>query len=181
VLARIGTSQPIEPARSLDDLARDFDFAHFGRAPAHFDLHEVELINARLIHSLDFDTVRERLPAEASSEDWSLVRPNLSRVADFSDWLPILHGEIETPDLDHDERAVAREAASLAPGLDWAAEPWKQLTEQVKAATGQKGRGLFHPLRLAITGLDSGPEMAGLVEHIGKERVIRRLVAAARR
>jgi glutamyl-tRNA synthetase len=181
VLARIGTSQPIEPAHSLDELARDFDFAHFGRAPAHFDLHEVELINARLIHSLDFGSVRERLPAGASSEDWDLIRSNLARVEDFPDWMQVLHGEIDTPELDRDERAVVREASTFAPGLDWATGPWKQLTERVKAATGQKGRGLFHPLRLAITGRDSGPEMAGLVERMGKERVIRRLEAAARR
>ena len=63
VLARIGTSQPVEPAGGLDALAADFDFAHFGRAPAHFDLHEVELINARLVHGLAFADVAARLPA----------------------------------------------------------------------------------------------------------------------
>lgn len=181
VLARIGTSQPVEPAQSLDELARDLDFGHFGRAPAHFDLHEVELINARLIHLLDYEAVRGRLPDTATAGDWELVRPNLNRVSEFAGWLPVLHGEIEVPDLDRDERAVVREAASIAPALDWSGEPWKQLTSSVKDATGQKGRALFHPLRLAITGRDSGPEMAGLVEAIGKERVNRRLEAAAKR
>ena len=181
VLATIGTSQPVEPVSSLDQLAGNFDFGHFGRAPAHFDLHEVELINARLIHTLDFDAVRDRLPAEATRTDWELVRPNLTRVNAFASWLAVLHGEIEVPVLDQDERSVAAEAATIAPGLDWSAEPWKQLTSKVKEATGKKGRELFHPLRLAITGLDSGPEMAGLIQAIGKERVTRRLEAAARR
>ena len=181
LLARIGTSQPVEPIARLEDLARDFDFAHFGRAPAHFDPHEVELVNAKLVHALDFEEVRGQLPAETTAEDWALVRPNLTRVCDFADWLPVLRGEIDAPDLGHDERAVVREAAQAGTGIDWSAEPWKQLVDAVKAATGAKGRALFHPLRLAITGRDSGPEMAGLVELIGKERVIRRLEAAAKR
>ncbi|MGN6155792.1 MAG: glutamate--tRNA ligase [Sphingomicrobium sp.] len=181
VLARIGTSQPVEAAHGLAELAADFDFAHFGRAPAHFDLHEVELVNSRLMHALDFDAVRDRLPASATAADWDLLRPNLDRVGDLVDWLPVLHGEIAPAPLDHEERAVVRQARSLAPAIDWSNEPWKQLTAAVKDATAQKGRALFHPLRLALTGKDSGPEMAKLVEILGKERVIRRLEAAATR
>ena len=181
VLARIGTSQPVEPAQSLQELARDFDFATFGRAPAHFDLHDVELVNLKLVHGIDFAAIRDRLPETATQQDWALVRPNLVRVGDFTDWLPVLHGDIEPPDLSHDERQLVREAAIAAEAIDWSSQPWQQLTGSVKAATGKKGRDLFHPLRVAITGRDSGPEMAGLIERIGKEGVIRRLEAAAKR
>src|SRR6185312_6909811 len=83
VLARIGTSQPVEPIASLDELAREFDFSTFGRAPAHFDPNQVELVNARLLHQLDYDAVSDRLPQGASKEDWLLLRPNLARVGDF--------------------------------------------------------------------------------------------------
>lgn len=181
VLARIGTSQPVEAAQSLEELAKDFDFATFGRAPAHFDLHEVELVNARLVHGMDFAAVRERLPEGATEQDWALVRPNLTRVSDFANWLPVLHGEIDPPELGHEERLLVKDAAAIAGTLDWADQPWRQLTNEVKASTGKKGRDLFHPLRLAITGRDSGPEMAALIERIGKERAIRRLEAAAKR
>ena len=181
VLARIGTSQPVEPVVSLDDLAANFDFSHFGRAPAHFDPREVELINARLLHTTDYAAVADRLPAGASEEDWLLLRPNLARLADFGDWFAVLHGDIEPADLSHEERLVVREAASAAEQVDWSAEPWKALTEAVKAATGKKGRELFHPLRVALTGRESGPEMAGIVARMGKERAVRRLEAAARR
>jgi glutamyl-tRNA synthetase len=181
LLARIGTSKPVEPFQSLEELASDFDFATFGRAPAHFDPHEVELLNARIVHAMDYSEARGRLPGEATKEDWELVRPNLARVADFHNWLPVLHGEIEPPDLSHDERALVREAAAIASSLDWTDEPWGNLTKQLKASTGHKGRALFHPLRLALTGRESGPEMAGLLERIGKERAIRRLEAAAKR
>jgi glutamyl-tRNA synthetase len=181
VLARIGTSQPVEPADSLDVLAATFDFSTFGRAPAHFDPHEVELVNARLLHNLGFAAVKDRLPEGASEEDWLLLRGNLARLADFADWLSVLHGEVDPPELAHDERLLVREAAAIAAGLDWSAEPWRALADAVKQATGKKGRELFHPLRLALTGRGSGPEMAGLIARMGKDRAVRRLEAAAKR
>jgi glutamyl-tRNA synthetase len=181
VLARIGTSQPVEPLADLASLAEAFDFSTFGRAPAHFDPHEVELVNARLLHTLDYAAVADRLPDGAREEDWQLLRPNLERLADFAGWFAVLHGEIDPPELSHDERLLVKDAAATAEGLDWSAEPWRQLTDQLKASSGKKGRELFHPLRLALTGRESGPEMAGLVARMGKDRAIRRLEAAAKR
>jgi glutamyl-tRNA synthetase len=181
VLARIGTSQPVEPAASLVELARDFDFAHFGRAPAHFDPREVELINARLLHKMDYAAIADRLPPQASEEDWLLLRPNLGHLSDFAGWFDVLHGDIEPPELSHDERLTVKDAAAAVERIDWSSEPWKALTDAVKASTGKKGRELFHPLRLALTGRESGPEMAGLVARMGKQRAVERLAAAAKR
>jgi glutamyl-tRNA synthetase len=181
VLARIGTSQPVEPIASLGDLATSFDFSTFGRAPAHFDPHEVELVNARLLHQLDYPAVADRLPDGATDQDWLLLRPNLERLSDFAGWLPVLHGEIEPPELAHEERLLVKDAAAIAEELDWSAEPWRALTGELKQISGKKGRELFHPLRLALTGRESGPEMAGLIEAMGKNRAVRRLEAAARR
>jgi glutamyl-tRNA synthetase len=181
LLARIGTSRPVEPIASLDELARDFDFAHFGRAPAHFDPHDVELLNARLLHRLDHASVAERLPDGATEEDWLLLRPNLERLSDFGSWFEVLHGEVEAPELGHDERLLLRDAAAIAEGLDWKAEPWRSLTGELKTVSGKKGRELFHPLRLALTGKESGPEMAGIVARMGKDRAVQRLKAAAKR
>jgi glutamyl-tRNA synthetase len=96
-------------------------------------------------------------------------------------WFAVLHGEVDPPELSHDERLLVKEACAIAGRIDWNSEPWRALTEAVKAATGKKGRELFHPLRLALTGRESGPEMAGLVARMGKERAIRRLEAAAKR
>jgi len=181
VLARIGTSRPVEPVATLAELAEDFDFSTFGRAPAHFDPHEVELVNARLLHKLDFAAVAESLPSDATEQDWLLLRPNLERLSDFPDWFAVLHGEIEPPELSHEERLLAKDAAGVAEKLAWSAEPWRALTEEVKNLTGKKGRELFHPLRVALTGRESGPEMAGLVAAMGRDRAVRRLEAAARR
>jgi glutamyl-tRNA synthetase len=181
VLARIGTSQPVEAIASLDVLARDFDFTTFGRAPAHFDPHEVELINARLLHQLDYAAVADRLPKGATEQDWLLLRSNLRRLADLTPWLEVLHGDIDPPELAHDERLLVKEAAGTAERIDWSADAWKTLTGKLKESSGKKGRELFHPLRLALTGLESGPEMAGLLEAMGKDCALRRLEAAARR
>ena len=181
LLARIGTSQAVEPMTSIDELARDFDFARFGRAPAHFDPHDVELLNARLLHKLDYAAVADRLPQGAAEEDWLLLRPNLERLGDFAGWFEVLHGDVDPPELSHDERLLARDAAAIAEKLDWASEPWKALTSELRESTGKKGRELFHPLRLALTGRESGPEMAGIVERMGRDLAVRRLEAAARR
>jgi glutamyl-tRNA synthetase len=181
VLARIGTSLPIEPISTLDELAKTFDFNTFGRAPAHFDPHEVELVNARLLHACDYRAVADRLPRSASEEDWIAVRGNLERLSDFDRWFTVLHGQIEPAELGHEERLVAKEAAAIAERLEWDAQAWRTLTEELKRTTGKKGRELFHPLRIALTGRESGPEMAPLLLIMGKEKAVRRLEAAAKR
>jgi glutamyl-tRNA synthetase len=181
VLARIGTSQPVEPIASLDELAESFDFSTFGRAPAHFDPHEVELVNARLLHQLGYAAVAARLPPGATEQDWLALRGNLERLGDFAGWLAVLHGDIDPPELAHDERLLVKEASAITESLDWSAEPWRALADELKRVTGKKGRELFHPLRLALTGRESGPEMAPLLAAMGKDRAVRRLEAAAKR
>jgi glutamyl-tRNA synthetase len=179
LLGRLGTSQPVEPLAHLDELAADLDFGHFGRAPAHFDLHDVELLNARLLHRLDYADVADQLPAGASEPDWLLLRGNLERLSDFAEWFAVIAGEIAPPKLGEDDRALVAKAAEIAPNLDWSNEPWKALAEALKIATGLKGKALFHPLRLALTGRESGPEMAGLLTRMGQDRAVARLTAAA--
>jgi len=179
LLARIGTSQPVEATPSLDALAESFDFAHFGRAPAHFDPHDVELLNAKLLHHLEFADVADRLPAGASEADWLLLRGNLTRLGDYADWRPVLDGTIERPDLNRDDRLFVKEAAAAAECVDWSGDPWRSLADVLKERTGRKGAALFKPLRLALTGRESGPEMAPLLARIGRDRAIARLEAAA--
>ena len=179
LLARLGTSQPVEAKTSLAALAGGFDFATFGRAPAHFDLAEVEQLNAKLLHLTDYADVAQRLRPAITEADWSALRGNVAHLGEVSDWLPVLHGDIETPEVVPDDKPMLAQAAQIAATLDWSGEPWRQLADAVKAASGRKGRALFHPLRLALTGRDSGPEMAALLPLIGRERAIARLRAAA--
>jgi glutamyl-tRNA synthetase len=179
VLARLGTSQPVEAVASLHELARDFDFGHFGRAPAHFDLHDVELVNGRLLHQLPFAAVRDRLPPELSEADWLLLRDNLHHLGEVADWLPVLAGDLPPPAIEAADRPYFAEAAEVAEATDWNGDPWHALTGTLKERTGRKGKALFLPLRLALTGRESGPEMAALVKRIGQQRSIERLRSAA--
>ena len=177
VLARIGTSRPVEAEHRLADLARDFDFAYFGRAPAHFDFAEVEQVNARLLHSLDFAEVAGRLPAGVGEAEWQLLRGNVAHLGEVADWLPILQADIAPVDLSEEDKAFLGEAAAIVAKLDWADDPWPPIVAALKA-TGRKGRALFHPVRMALTGRESGPELAPLVRLLGRETTLARLQAA---
>jgi glutamyl-tRNA synthetase len=179
LLARLGTSQPVEAKATLAELAAGFDLSTFGRAPAHFDLTEVEQLNLKLLHHLDFATVVTRLPQGMSEADWMLLRGNVDHLSELPDWLAVLDGDLAAPDFEADDRAFLAEAASVAAGLDWSADPWPALADALKSATGRKGKALFHPLRRALTGRESGPEMAPLLKRIGRERALARLTAAS--
>ncbi|MFN3389394.1 MAG: glutamate--tRNA ligase, partial [Allosphingosinicella sp.] len=94
-LARLGTSQPVEPFVSAEPLIESFDFAAFGRAPARFDMDELAALNARIVHQLPYEAVAERLPDGMGAADWAAIRPNLRTVAEAADWWDILHGHVE--------------------------------------------------------------------------------------
>ncbi len=178
LLARLGTSQPVEPHADLAPLIASFDFAHFGRAPAHFDLVEVEQLNARLLHGLDFSAVASRLPGWVDAPRWDALRSALQRLADIGAWEAVVAGDIDVPEVGADDRPLLGAAATLLPTIDWSADPWHALTGALKAETGRKGKALFLPLRLALTGRPSGPEMAALLPLIGLERARTRLESA---
>ena len=177
-LARIGTSLPVEPVADAAPLVEAFDFATFGRAPARFDMDELGALNARIVHQLGYEAVRERLPAGMAAADWEAIRPNLKSVVEAADWWDILHGHVEQAS-DPADRAFLAEAAEAAAALDWSAPPWPQLVDALKATSGRSGRALFHPLRRALTGRDSGPEMATLLPLIGRDGAVARLRSAA--
>ena len=179
LLARIGTSDPVEPLVDVAPLIDSFDFARVGRAPARFDEAELGAINARIIHQLPFAAVAERLPAGIDAAAWDAIRPNLTTLADAADWWAVVEGPIAPPALADEDRTFLGHAAAAAESIDWTANPWAALTSALKAATGRKGRALFLPLRQALTARDHGPDMAALLPLIGRERAIARLRSAS--
>ena len=177
LLARIGTSEPVVPVATNAELVAGFAFAHMGRAPARFDPAELAQINARTLHLLSYGAVRNRLPTGMDEAAWLAVRPNCTTLADAADGWSMIEGPIPAPAFDAEDKTFCARAAAIAKTLDWTAEPWAQLTSALKAETGRKGRALFWPLRLALTGRDHGPEMAALLPLIGRDRAIARLGA----
>jgi len=180
LLARIGTSDPVEPVADMAPLIAGIDFAHFGRAPARFDLEELRNLNARIVHLMSFETVRARLPDGMSEALWLAVRPNLTRVSDAAAWLELIEHDMDAPAIDPADRDYLVTAAAAARSIDWHGDPWHALTGALKEQTGRKGRPLFLPLRLALTGQEHGPDMAALLPLIGRDRAVTRLEAAAR-
>jgi glutamyl-tRNA synthetase len=176
-LARIGTSLSVEPVTAPEALIESFDFSTFGRAPARFDLDELAGLSAKVVHLLPYEKVADRLPSGMAAEDWIAIRPNLRNIAEAADWWQILHGHVETKAAEEDRPVIAA-AAEAAAAIDWAAEPWRQLVGLVKERTGRGGKAVFLPLRRALTGRDSGPEMAALLPLIGRDEAIARLTAA---
>lgn len=175
LLARLGTSDPVEPVTGLAALAETIDFARFGRAPARFDMAELETLNAKTIHMMPFAAVSDRLPAGMDEAAWTAIRPNLKTIAEAADWWRIVTGPVETAVADEDRVFIAQ-AAEVAATLDWSGDPWHALTGALKVSSGRTGKALFLPLRRALTGLDHGPDMAALLPIIGRERAISRLV-----
>ena len=171
-LARLGTSQPVEPIMDRARLIESFDLATFGRAPARFDEAELERLNHAIVHQLSYSEVADRLPAGMNERAWLAVRPNLERVADAAGWWRVITGPIAAPEFGEEDRAFLAQAADL---LSWGEDPWGALTSALKDATGRKGRALFMPLRQALTGRDHGPDMHALLPLIDERRARERL------
>jgi glutamyl-tRNA synthetase len=173
--ATIGTSNPVAPYTSLSSLADLFDFAKLSRAPARFDIEELRGINAKLLQELDYEAVASRLAAlkiGGEAAFWDAVRPNLRVFSDAADWWRVIEGPID-PKMDATD--LLKTASDLLPPEPWNETTWQDWTNAIKAATGAKGKTLFQPLRLALTGHDHGPELKTLLRLIGRKKALARL------
>ena len=175
LLARIGTSDPVVAQAALDAIIAGFDLSRFGRATAKFDPAELAQINTRVIQQLDFADVAAELEAAGvggGSEFWQAVRDNLATLAEAGDWWIVCTAPL-APQITAAEVTTA--AADLLPAGDLSADIWGDWTKAVAAETGAKGRGLFMPLRLALTGREKGPEIAPMLAFMGRDRIQARL------
>ena len=175
LLAKIGTSDPVEARSDLAALAEEFGFDKIGRAPARFDEADLLRLNAALVHELDFDAVKDRLAVAGvggGADFWDAARANVQTVEEAADLWAIVEGPVTPVIADKDFAAAA---AALVPDGPLGPESWKTFVGAVKEKTGAKGKGLFMPLRQALTGLDHGPEMDKLFVLIGAEKAKKRL------
>jgi glutamyl-tRNA synthetase len=175
LLAKLGTSDPVVARTALDDLVGEFDLARFSRAPAHFDLAELRALNHKILHVTPFDVVAARLKVlgvGGGAAFWEAVRDNVQLIGDAVSWWRIVDGPL-SPVVE--DAAFLQEAASLLPEGGFDDTTWGKWTAAVTARTGAKGKALFMPLRLALTGMAHGPEMKRLLPLIGPERARKRL------
>ncbi len=177
LLARLGSSDNVEIRHSLDDIVAGFDISHFSRAAAKFDPAELSNLNAKLLHELDWPEVKDRIAIDGTNETfWCAIRGNLTSLKDAENWWQVVKGPM-TPVIEDAEFLNA--AAKLLPDGEITAESWKAWTTAIKEKTGAKGKALFMPLRLALTGQPHGPEMNNLLPLIGRENILARLTGAA--
>ena len=174
--ATIGTSDPVAPYTSLTALAELSDFDKLSRASARFDIEELRSLNAKLLQELDYEAVAARLEALGVSGGkafWEAVRPNVHTLADAAGWWRVVAGPIEPELSSGDLLQAARETLPPEP---WSQTTWSEWTNAIKSATGTKGKALFQPLRLALTGSDHGPELKALLPLIGRQKAAARLL-----
>jgi glutamyl-tRNA synthetase len=173
----VGSAESVHPIASLEELARTFELSQLSHAAARFDEAELRALSARTLHTLPFAAVRDRLAAlGVSGPDaeafWAAARGNLNKLDDAGLWWNVVRGEVAP--IVEDPALLARAAAALPPE-PWGAATWSDWTQSLKRETGRKGRDLYHPLRLALTGRESGPELAALLPLIGRARASARL------
>jgi glutamyl-tRNA synthetase len=163
-----GTSLPVEPYPDLAAIAQRLELAMISHGPARYDPAELESLNARLLHEMPYEVAKERLPRSVGAAAWEILRANLRKFSDIESWAKVLSGEAEGVAAAED-RAFLGEALELLPPEPWTEQTWTDWTTALKAKSGRKGRALFHPLRLALTGREDGPDFRSLLPLLGRK------------
>ncbi len=171
-----GTSLPVEPVASLDELARKFDFSIISRGPARYSQSELETLNARILHDMPYAGAKARLEKFNLADEglWLTLRENLSKFDDIKDWAKLVNGPI-TPIIANEDKEFIELAAKNLPAEPWDQNTWGQWTKELKNLSRRKGKSLFMPLRLALTGRSDGPELKSLLVLIGRKECLVRL------
>jgi glutamyl-tRNA synthetase len=163
-----GTSLPVEPHADLRAIADKLDLSMISHGPARYDPAELESLNARLLHEMPYDVARPRLPRAVGAAAWDILRANLRKFSDIEAWAEVLAGEAAHA-APTEDRAFLTEALELLPPEPWDENTWSEWTGALKAKSGRKGRALFHPLRLALTGREDGPDFKSLLPLLGRK------------
>ena len=176
LLARLGTSLPVEPLSTLEELASSFDLSIFSRTPPRFSEKDLWALNHKLYHLMPFEQVQQRLSAagyaDFSETHWRAVHDNIEKIDDLKPWQDIFFGQLKGTCADTEFLKIA---LSLLPSSPWDENTWATWTTAVKETTARKGKELFMPLRQALTAMDHGPEMKALLPLIGVEKTKSRL------
>jgi glutamyl-tRNA synthetase len=172
LMARLGSSQPVELVSSMDELIAGFDVGTFGAAPTKFDADDLFPLTRHHVQGLPFDAVAGRIrdlgvPDGVAEAFWAVAKGNITVLADMAAWWALFRDGAE-PLVDAADRDFVRAALAMLPPQPWTQATWGAWTTAVKEATGRKGKDLFRPLRRALTGRDAGPEMADVMPLLQK-------------
>jgi len=178
--ALTGTSENVHPMHTMDELAQHFEPSQVSKSSAKFDPADLTTLNRAILHEMPFQDAQDRLGAltisgETAERFWNAVRGNLDRLSDALAWWKVVYkGPAERQSFSPEDQDFLATAFDLLPQEPWGPETWRAWTTAVREATGRKGKTLFMPLRLALTGLSSGPELADLMPLMGREGTLAR-------
>ncbi|MDX1975956.1 MAG: glutamate--tRNA ligase [Rickettsiales bacterium] len=175
LLARMGTSDAIEAFSDMQPLIEGFDFAKFGRAPANYDVAELEKLNEKLVHQTAFASVKDKLGSMDESF-WLAIRANIKNIGEAKQWWDMVHGSV-TATLSADDADFVKSTIAHLPPAPWDEATYDAWLASVKPTTERKGKTLFMPIRQALTGMEHGPELKKLLPLLGREKVVARLSA----
>lgn len=175
LLARLGSSLPVEPKLTLEELSKGFNFDHFSKTPPRFSETDLKILNHKLFHQMPFFQIQERLEklgiTKITVDAWNILHDNIETLSDLKEWEGILFGDLVTSC----DEAYAEIALNHLPSAPFTEESWKEWTLAIRAETGKKGKELYMPLRLALTGKEHGPEMSRLIMLMGYDLICTRL------
>ncbi|WHQ47053.1 MAG: glutamate--tRNA ligase [Candidatus Midichloria sp.] len=163
-LTKIGTSDPIYPYQNMQDLIRNFVLSDLGKSPSNYDQRELEILNAKLIHAMPYKIAKKRFETEGlddvGEEFWEITKHNIANIREISSWWQICNTILEPTAMDYE---ITKKAATVLPKEPWNIDTWSTWIEEVKKITKKSGKELFIPIRKALTGLESGPELKTLL------------------
>lgn len=174
-LAKIGTSDSVQLKENLQQLVAEFDINKFSKSPTMYDVEDLFRLNTKVLHEINFAEVKEKLPSDMTEDFWNVVRVNVENIEDAALWWKICHEEINANVSAEDKDFLKMSAEVLPNNLDEKA--WDIWVNELKTKSGRKGKGLFMPLRIALTGMEHGPELKNLLPLLGREVVLKRLAA----
>ena len=174
--ASIGSSVDIEAYNSLNLLAQQFEIRSLGRAPARYSNDQLYKLNSELLSNYDFEKIISLLGDNKGSfnrEFWDCIKHNISNISEVFEWIRVIDEPINIDiDIEYEYLNVAQD---LLPNEPWNIETWDQWILKIKEKTERKGKDLFMPIRLALTGKTKGPELNKLILLMGYNKVMERL------
>jgi glutamyl-tRNA synthetase len=175
LLSKVGTSDAVEIFRDINQIISDFDISKFGKSKPKFDKNELRGLNSKLFKMLDFSDISNQLKKfnfKISSDFWELVKGNIENLEELELWWNIIYGNIEPK---YNDENFLNTALETLPEGNFDKNTWTNWTSILMEETGRKGKELYNPLRMCLTGQNKGPEMATLVFLMGREKVLERL------
>lgn len=179
LLSQIGTSKPISIHKDIDSLASDFDFNIFSKSSTNYEIIELNNINQKIIQSLDFEEIKNRLPnleEEYAKKLWQCISPNITFFKEIFTWLKVFQ-EDTIFEVEDEDKEFLKEISNLLPKDTKNENCWDNWINEIKKVSDRKGKQLFMPIRVALSGQKHGPELKHLINLIDRDLIIKRLTS----